>query len=286
MTKLAAVALLLGTAGTLTAQDTPPAFEVASVKINKSGGANRFIQPQPGGRLNVTNMPLRNLIAFAYQVRIFQVDGGPNWIDSVGFDIVAKAPGEVSSVSPGQPSEYQMMLRRLLADRFKLVVRDETREVPIYTLTLARSDGRLGPRITPSTTDCQALMKAASGRGGGPGPVIDQAKVTCGARIGVGRMEIGGFPIRELATSLTMLLQRPVVDRTGLNGNFDASMTFTPEPLPGVPALPTGPQATPVDPDAPSIFTALQEQLGLKLESTRGLQPLLVIDRAEMPAED
>ena len=283
MTRLPALTLIVCTAAAVAAQEPEPAFEVASIKINKSGAPSRFLQPQPGGRLNVSNMPLRNLIAFAYQVRTFQIEGGPDWQDRIAFDITAKAPGEVAAPTGAPMTGYTAMLRTLLAERFKLVVRRTTKEAPIYALTLARADGRLGPRLAPSATDCQAVMKEALARGGGP-PPMDPSRF-CGARIGVGRMELGGFPIRDLATSLSLALQRTVVDRTGLTGNFDATVTFAAEALPGVPPM-AAVQAAPADPDAPSLFTALQEQLGLKLESTRGPVDMLVIERVEMPTED
>ena len=124
-----------------------PAFEVASVRVNKTAQMNRLFRPQPGGRFEAPNLRLRDSVQFAYQVRNFQIEGGPDWMDTTSFDIVAKAPGEVAPTAPGgPPSRYALMLRTLLADRFKLVVHQETKEVPIYVLALARADGRLGPR--------------------------------------------------------------------------------------------------------------------------------------------
>lgn len=280
----AAASLSAQTATTPTAQpDSFQAFEVASVRVNRSSPQGRFFRQQPGGRFEVTNMPLRDLIQFAYQVRNFQVEGGPDWLGTTSFDIVAKSAGDVPLVAPGQTSPYMLMLRTLLAERFKLVVRDETREMPIYALALARSDGKLGPQLSVSNTDCAAFMKAA--QGGAPPPPTD--RVTCGLRIGPGRLDMGAFGLSEMANALGMLLQRTVVNRTGLTGNFDASMKFALEQLPGMLLPPPGaPGAPPIDPDAPSIFTALQEQLGLKLESARGPVRLIVVDRAEMPTED
>jgi uncharacterized protein (TIGR03435 family) len=266
------------------AADSLQAFEVASIRVNKTSPQGRFFRQQPGGRFEVTNMPLRDLIQFAYQVRNFQVEGGPDWIGTTSFDIVAKAAGEVPPVAPGQTSPYMVMLRALLAERFKLAVRDETREMPIYALTVARADGKVGPQLNVSTTDCAALMKAAQG-GQGPPPPTD--RVTCGLRIGPGRLDMGSFGLSEFANALGMLLQRTVVNRTGLTGNFDATMKFAPEQLPGLPLPPPGAPGVPaIDPDAPSIFTAVQEQLGLKLDSTRGPVRMVIVERAEMPTED
>jgi uncharacterized protein (TIGR03435 family) len=263
-----------------------PAFEVASIRVNKSAQLGRQLRPQPGGRFEAINMRLRDLMQFAYQVRGFQIEGGPAWIDEVGFDIVAKAEGELPPPTPGgAPSPVALMLRSLLAERFKLVVHHETKELPVYALTLARGDGRLGPDLAPSTTDCAAMMKAVMA-GGAPPPPAPGDRVQCGMRIGIGRMDMGGFAMSEFANGLGMLLQRTVVNRTGLTGNYDAKVTFSPEQLPGLPPLPPGAAGPPIDPNAPSVFTALQEQLGLKLDSTRGPVQVLVIDRAEMPVED
>jgi uncharacterized protein (TIGR03435 family) len=208
-------------------------------------------------------------------------------MDTTSFDIVAKAPGEVAPVQPGgPPSPYMLMMRSLLADRFKLVVRNETREAPIYALTLARQDGKLGPEFSASTTDCAAIVKAAMKQGGvPPPPPIQGDRLTCGMRIGPNRLDMGGFALSELAAGLGVLLGRTVVNRTGLTGNYDLKLTFSREQIPGIP-LPAGVQLPPEDPDAPSIFTALQEQAGLKLESTRGPVQMLVVERAEMPIED
>jgi bla regulator protein BlaR1 len=297
MTKfLAALAVVCATAALAAqvppqapgAQEALPSFEVASVRVNRSAQGGRFIRPQPGGRFETTNMRLRDLIGFAYQVRPFQIEGGPDWMDSVGFDIVAKAEGDVPPPLPGAgPSPQLLMLRSLLIERFKLSVRRETKESAVYDLTLARADGRLGPNLSPSTTDCAALLKAAMKAGGPPMPPMQNDRMTCGMRMSPSRVDLGGLSLTEFVNGLGMLLQRTVVDRTGLTGNYDATMTFSPEQLPGLPLPPPGAAGTPpLDPNAPSLFTALQEQLGLKLESTRGPVEVLIVDRAEMPMED
>ena len=262
----------------------PPAFEVASVRANTSGEMNARIQRQPGGRFNATNMPLRDLIMFSYQMRPFQIEGAPDWIGPARYDIVAKAESELPLSTPGGgPPPDMLMLRTLLADRFKLVVHFETKEMPIYTLSLARPDGRLGPQLTLSTTDCAALMKASGGRGGVPPP--PDGRMQCGMSIAFTRLMGGGFPFSEFVNSLSVLVQRTVVDRTGLTGNYDVSMTFQPEQLPGPGGALLPPPAA-GDTNAPSVFTAVQEQLGLKLESARGPVRMLVIDRVERPVED
>ena len=286
---IAAVCLSVTSAVTIAQQAAAPAFEVASVKSNKSGEMGARIQRQPGGRFNAINMPLRDLIMFSYQVRPFQIEGAPDWIGPARYDIVAKAESEFPLTGPGGPPPPDMlMLRTLLADRFKLVVHFETKEVPIYALTVARSDGRLGPLLTPSTTDCVALMKAAMGARGGPQPPPPpgpDGRIQCGMMIGPGRLTAGSIPLSEFVNALGILTQRTVVDRTGLTGNYDALMTFQAEQLPG-PGGALGPPPPQSDVNAPSLFTAVQEQLGLKLESTRGPVQMLVIDRVEPPTED
>src|SRR5688500_12758861 len=212
----------------------PMAFEVASVKSNKSGEMGARVQRQPGGRFNAINMPLRDLIMFSYQVRPFQIEGAPDWIGPARYDIVAKAESEFPLAPPGgAPPPDMLMLRTLLADRFKLVVHFETKEMPIYTLSVARPDGRLGPQLTPSTTDCAALMKERMGRGGAPPPPAPGGRMECGMAVAPNRLMGGGFPISELSNMLSVLLQRTVVDRTGLTGNYDVLMTFQSEQLPG-----------------------------------------------------
>jgi uncharacterized protein (TIGR03435 family) len=267
----------------------PPAFEVASVRENKSGESSAQIQPGAGGRFTATNMPLRGLITFAYQVRPFQIEGAPDWTGAARYDIVAKADREFPPPGLGptaEPPLAMLMLRTLLVDRFMLASHFDMREAPIYTLSLARADGRLGPQLTTSTTDCAAIRKQAMGRNGlaQPPPTAGD-RIQCGLRMSAARMELGAAPIATLAEGLSTMVQRPVIDRTGLMGNYDALLTFQAEALPGFgggasPPPPAG------DSNAPSLFTALQEQLGLKLEPARGPVQMLVIDRIERPVED
>ena len=247
---------------------------------------------QPGGRFTATNVPLRDLIRFAYQLQNFQIVGGPDWLTSDRFDIVAKAEGEVPSAPLGTAGPMQMMMRSLLEERFKVSVHQEKRDLPIYALVFARSDKKLGAKLQPSTVDCQAMMTAAMARGGpplAPPPSTPSGRPVCGMRSGPGQMMGGGFPLSQLASALSQMVQRVVVDRTELTGNFDLELTYTPDQMPqGPPGTPPpgAPPPPPIDPNGPSIFTALQEQLGLKLDSQRGPVDVLVIDRAERPTEN
>jgi uncharacterized protein (TIGR03435 family) len=276
-------------------QEALPQFEVASIKPNKSGDGRIMMGVQPGGRLNATNVTLKALIRNAYQVQDFQIAGGPDWMTDEHYDVLAKAENDgtgdpARSPGPGQPSKLQLMLRALLADRFKLAVHNETRDMPIYALITAKRDGTLGPQMQKSTVDC-----AAGGRGrgplngpggpGGPPPAQGQAGPGgCGIRVGPGSMSVGGSPLSQFAASLGMWVGRIVVDKTGLEGNYDFNLTWTPDQMPQRP--PGMPEPPPIDPNGPSIFTAVQEQLGLKLDSQRGPVSVLVIDHAEHPVAD
>jgi uncharacterized protein (TIGR03435 family) len=268
------------------ASASSPKFEVASVKTNKSGDGRIMIANQPGGRFTATNVPLRLLIRNAYQLQDFQIVGAPDWITSEHFDIAAKAEGDIPPSPPGgPPGPMQLMMQALLAERFKLVVHRDTRELQTYALVLARSDRKLGAQLRASAVDCAAMMR---GRNGAPppGPPPVNERPQCGMRIGPGQMSGGGLPMSQFATVLAPLVQRFVVDRTGLTGNYDIDLTFTPDQMPQGTPPPGAPPLPPIDPNGPSIFTAIQEQLGLKLDAQRGPVSVLVIDGVERPTEN
>jgi uncharacterized protein (TIGR03435 family) len=173
-----------------------------------------------------------------------------------------------------------LMLRALLAERFKLKVHTETRERPVYQLLVARADGRLGSRLTKSTVDCQALGARAGGAPASP-PQSPTGRPVCGLRMGPGIFSGGNVSMTGFANALSKFAGRPVVDKTGLAGNWDLEVEYLPEQIPNLNGAPA-----PVNPDAPSLFTALQEQLGLKLEAQRGGVDILVIDSVERPTPD
>jgi bla regulator protein BlaR1 len=268
-----------------------PQFEVASIKPDKSGDRRMMMRAQPGGRFEMSHVTLKAMIRNAYQVQDFQLVGGPNWIDDDHFDVIAKAEQSGSgdpfrAEKSGQPSRGQLMLRALLAERFKLAVHTDTREMPIYALVLARGDGKLGPQFQKSTTDCAA---GAAGRGPGaaappaPGPAQANGPMPCGIRVAPGNMAVGGSTLTLFANSLGMFVDRIVIDRTGLTDRYDFTLTWTPDQMG---QRPPGAPEPPFDPNGPSIFTAVQEQLGLKLDSQKGPVTVLVIDHAEHPVED
>ena len=239
---------LLALAADMGAQ-APTAFDAVSIKMNTSGepGGTRRAQP---GRYQGINITLMRLIGLAYRP-IQEFEGGPDWIRTERFDIEAKAEGT--------PTQEQMlaMLRGMLADRFALQVRQETRERPVYALTLARRDGKLGAQLKSTDVQCA----------GGPG--------TCGVKMADSALTSASITMARLAQELSFV-GRKVIDRTGLSGAFDVNLQW----------MPDSPGAPPTNGDLPSIFTALQEQLGLKLDPTTGPVDVLVIVRAERPTSN
>jgi uncharacterized protein (TIGR03435 family) len=278
-----AVAILLAAAahGLLAQPAEGPAFQVASIKRNSSAGPRGMtVRPQPGGRLIAGNAPLMLLIQNAYAVQAYQVVGGPAWINSDGYDVEAKPEGNTDR------KQMWLMLETLLADRFKLALHRETRELPVYALTAAKGGPKLPP---PKAGGCMALPPDAPTP---PPPPPGSGRVYCGhvplsmSAAGL-RMEGSRVPMAEFIRTLAMVLGRPVLNETGFSGEFDFHLDFTPDEatmgLPGYgPGDPGGPRL-PTDPDRPNIFAALQEQLGLKLASAKGPVEVLVIDHVERP---
>jgi len=263
-------------AGQASQAPPPPAFEVASVKANKSGpDSAQRAGLQPGERVTMTNVTLRTLIQIAYP-GMSEIVGGPGWVGSgpAGdrFDVNAKAD------APASREQLQSMLRTLLADRFKLAIHTESRDEPVFALVFARSDHRLGRNLRPAATDCAALRAAAAG-----------SAEPCGIRtfataLMTGRMSVRGLGLDQIVGVLSRDAGRKVVDKTGLTGAFDCELTWTPQAFLQRPfdreRFPS------IDADGPSIFTAVQEQLGLKLEAARGAVDVLVIDHVERPTEN
>jgi uncharacterized protein (TIGR03435 family) len=252
-------------------------FEVASVKLGDPG-AQRTSLNFRGEELRVGNLPLRGIAEWAYDIRpLFHrglLEGGPSWIDNETFAIVAKAS------SPLSADVGRAMLRTLLADRFKLRVHTVSREMPVFALVLARKDGALGPGLRRSDKDCAAfstaVMKAEQsgvGRlrvngcdyraGGGPGGITIHATIMLDAA--------------ALLMSRSRDIDRPIVNRTGLDGTYDLDLHFTERQTVTSGVVPA---------DGASIFTAVQEQLGLKLDSQRMPMDVVVIDSVERPMPD
>jgi len=268
-------------AGGLFAQSgaVPLTFEVASIKPSSPDARGTSLQLEPPNGLRTTNAPLRMLIAFAYNIRDFQLSGGPGWIGTDRYDIQAKGerspgtekvPDDPRRMTDAQRAAMQEKMRErvraLLAERFHLVIHRETREGPVYALVVAKG----GPKLKAVEESPDAQVGLRGGRG-----------------------QLTGFaaPTPMLASFLSNQLGRPVLDKTELKGKYDFKLEWAPDPSQGGDKpgqLPPGVDAPPpyTDPEGPSIFTALQEQLGLRLESQKGPVETIVIDRVEKPSEN
>jgi uncharacterized protein (TIGR03435 family) len=270
-------AFVSGAAVGLTAQATPQpdtlAFEVASVKPNTSGDDRSFYRMPPQGQIAITNGDLRRIIAQAYDIdprrERYLLIGGPPELLAERFDITAKPPDDAP------PGQSRLMLQALLVDRFRLRIRRERRELPVYELQTGRSDREFGPRLRPSSHIC--------GIGGASAPPrevctveflrSDTEKNVLGtAMLMVGQGIKNAGPFSWLVDDIQAFLDRPIVDATGISGNYEWHLSAT---NPGI-----------VSADVPSIATAVQEQLGLKLEAARAPVEVLVIDSVERPTPD
>lgn len=258
-----------------------PAFEVASIKRNTSSTVGESMHIQRGGRFDVQNMPLRYIIWNAYRLSNYQISGGSAWIDSERYDIFAKSDGDSS------PDELLLMLRTLLEDRFGLKVHRGTQQGPVYVMTVAKGGLRMqhaegtcvprDPNHPPPQTPpgqkppnyCGNMRRSSQTLNGRGAPMGVVAGVT---------------PLGTLSGQLSSILDRKVIDKTGLTGIFDFNLEWTLTPV----AAPPDGSATSASNDAvgPSIFTALQEQLGLRLESAKGPVDMLVIHHVERPSEN
>jgi uncharacterized protein (TIGR03435 family) len=249
-----------------------PTFEVASVKRNTSGTSKSLGGPQRGHFLQ--SGTLRQLIQAAYRrggFEVRQVSGGPKWMDTDHFDIDATVDGSLSLASlylpdgKGSAGLAYLMLRTLLADRFKLVVHTDTRQLPIYALAVVRKDNALGTQLHKSDVDCDAVL-AEMARTGRPVPPRAPGELPpCSTQTRPGHIAAHAIPMSQLAEMLSQFAERETHDLTNLRGNFDLTLDWS---------------------DDVSIFTAIQEQLGLKLEPSRGPVDVIVVDRAEPPTPD
>ena len=274
-------------AAPLAAQQAASPLEVASVKPNRSPDARQSFNVAPG-RYTFTAYTVKSLIGLSHQRSAFdsrEMIGGPDWIDKDRFDVVVQAEKGAALTDPdGFPGPVFAMLRAVLAERFGLVTHNEVRERPVYALMTARADRRLGAGLTVADGDCGDAMRKMVAPVPGqrpPGP----PRFWCGG--GPGRIRGNVVTLAMFGNILGGTVGRLVIDRTGVQGHFNITLDYTPEA--GITSI-GPPDAPPPDPpvarDAPSLFTALQEQLGLKLESTRAPVDVLVIDRASQPTEN
>jgi len=276
-----AVAIALTTSTVvLAAGQTPASFEAASIKVNTSGDCRKSIGPAPGGRFLATNNALRDLLPFAFGVPQamagIRIVGGPKWIDEDRYDVNAKVDGQWT------PQQMSDMLRALLVDRFQLVAHREMRDMPTYTLVVASA----GHRLRASNVDqaaCDARRRAAQRREALPSLPPGSTPVCPTGRTVPGSITAIGWTMDALATTISPWVGRVVIDRTQLSGLFDFDLRWTPDqPI----RLPDDAPPIAIDPNGPSMFTALQDQLGLKLESTRGAVDVVVVDHVERPKAD
>jgi uncharacterized protein (TIGR03435 family) len=248
-------------------QSAAPAFEVATIKPSADLMVwSGFLLPG-GGRLvgdgnlclrcfEASHVTVKAMVAFAYDVRDFYISGGPGWAGGDRFDIVART--ETSAT----PAQIRVMMQTLLKERFQLALRHESRTVTVYDLVVNKGAPKL---------------KESSRKDGLSGIRF----------LGRGNVEGMGTAVSGLAGYLQTLLGNVVVDKTGLTGNYDFKLTWAPdEAQAGKPGAQGVPATNGAEESGPSIFTALQEQLGLKLEATKGPVETMVIERVEKPSEN
>jgi uncharacterized protein (TIGR03435 family) len=234
--------------------DADPEFDVAVIKPSEPGSPGKGINVR-GRQLSTLNFSLQDMIKFCYGLHASQIIGAPSWVESENFNVTAKPAGE------GQPNtkQWQIMIQKMLADRFQLTFHHEKKELSVYAITV----GKNGPKLTKSAGDPNGLYGA-----GGPPSAFSARNINMG----------------ELAEVMqSNLLDKPVVNQTGLSGRFDFTLKFTPDQT----QLPPGVRLPPPPDDGtapPDLFTAMQEQLGLKLQATKAPVDVIVIDRVAKPS--
>ncbi len=246
-----------------------PAFEVVSIKPNKSGpGMMRVMSG--GDRYSTTNISLKGLIRNAYGIKMDDlISGLPGWADSVGFDIEAKIDGEIVAALKKMPNEQsaeqrRLMMQAMLAERFRLQIHHENKEIPMYALVIAKGGFKLKD-ADPNNTYPNGIK--------GPDGISHPGMMT----MGNGKLTAQGIPISNLAANLSGQVHRFVVDKTGLTGKYDVTLQWSPDEIRSADTPETA---------GPSIFTAVEEQLGLKLEAVKGPADAIVVDHIEMPTEN
>jgi uncharacterized protein (TIGR03435 family) len=283
---IGAIALLLACGVTGVAQSLPappdadaPRFEVTSVKRNMTDPKDGIQGPRrvEGQRFVSIGWPMRTVVAMAYGARPFQIAGAPEWTETDFFDINATAPENTPA------NAILPMVRALLADRFRLQAHIEKREMPVYALVVERADGRLGPGMRHTTVDCVQLRADARTTPGRPGEFpFCASRLTARQLNGALMLEMaeGGIAMPSFVANISGYLDRLVIDRTGLTGDFDVRLEFAPPG--GLAAASPDPGNAPLD-TAPVLPAALQAQLGLRLQSDRALVDVLVIDSIDQP---
>ncbi len=262
----------------VSAQTSQPAFDAVSVKVNTGGTGPTRVATFPN-RFSAVNATLHMLVRYAFNVPDYRLSGGPNWMDADRFDI------EGAAGRTAEFDEIRAMTRAALEDRFRLRSHVEKRDQPLFVLTVARRDGKLGDQMAPATDECKPLTPP---KGFPPPPPPPPGGASAGGPRGPSILSPFAISGRKLAMSmlvatLSNALNRHVVDRTNLTGTFDLDLYWLPDQLP---LTPPGAPPMPIDPTWPPLSTALQEQLGLRLDSSRGPVDVLVIDSVEKPSSD
>ena len=274
------VTLAAATVPLLGRQQAAPTFDAVSIKLNTTGLGGAPAQLRPDGGFRMINIPVTVLISRAYPPSTpGEMVGLPDWTRSERYDVFA-----TSTLQHATADDEIAMLRAMLADRFKLAVHVEKRPSDVYELVLARNDGKLGPSLVPLNTDCDAQKAANAGALPSPpqAPNFDAPPPPCTLRLvntraGEARIE-GDTTLESLTQLLRSATRRLVVDKTGLPGYYKVNVKFDMQ------ASRFGPDAAPAGDNAlPSVFTAVQEQLGLKLKAAHEEQDTLVIDRIDRP---
>jgi len=270
MTRIAATVLAGAVCSGLGTIAQEPRFEAAVLKRNVSAEQGQILDTQ-GQRYTARNVTMRTLILNAYRPRSLQLTGAPSWVESERYDLVATMPVGTT------PDLRAAMLRALLEERTGLVARYADRDENVYFLRLDRADGRLGPSLRASPRDCGAVA-AAQAAGQPPIRLPDAANGAppCGIRSEGGEFLAGGITMEGLARNLGSRAGRIIIDRTDLTGYYELSLKY--DARRDVSAADAA--------DAPSLFTALREQLGLRLEPGQAPVQGLTIDRIERPSTD
>jgi uncharacterized protein (TIGR03435 family) len=234
-------------------------FEVATIKPGNPGDRRKMFGIMPGGRFSASNVTARELILFAYDLKEQQLSGGPGWANSDTWDLVAK-PESTGSPDQINPEQIKIMMRALLTDRFQLTLKRDSKELSVYNLVVAKN----GPKMTGSKD-------------------ADRAKRN--VRMGRGQVEGQQMSMQMLADVLSRVSGRPILDKTGLTGTYDLKLEWTPDVTDG-PIKVNPAEPPPSDTSGPSLFTAIQEQLGLKLEAQKAPVDVYIVERVEKPSEN
>jgi uncharacterized protein (TIGR03435 family) len=241
------------------AADANPSFEVATVKPSRPEGQGKGFRVQ-GRRFTTLNTSVSDLITFAYDLHARQISGGPGWIEVDKFDVA----GEPDTEGVPNPRQLKLMIQKLLADRFQLTFHRDKKELSVYALTVAKA----GPKLTKNEGNPNSLPSLGFGR--------------------LGQLVVRNASMADFTSVMqTTALDRPVVDQTGLAGRFDFTLNWTPDEFQFAGMNRAGAPPAPENGEAPpDLYTAIQQQIGLKLESMKAPAEVLVIDRVQKPSEN